>query len=192
MTEALTHVVWKRILDDATLEFASLSRGEHGFDLVGRVVGVDDNRPLYVEYRLTCDARWHSRELIVSQTLGTAQRELRLEGGQEAGWCVNGSPRPDLAGCIDIDLGISPSTNALAINRLRLPIGQGGDVLAAWVRFPGLEVQPARQRYERTAENAFKYRSLASGFEAALETDSFALPISYEGVWQRLADTRVG
>jgi len=34
------------------------------------------------------------------------------------------------------DLGITPATNALPINRLRIPVGESRKMRAAWVQFP--------------------------------------------------------
>jgi hypothetical protein len=46
-----------------------------------------------------------------------------------------------MAGCVNIDLNFSPSTNLLPIRRLDLSVGASAIVRAAWLRFPGMNVQ---------------------------------------------------
>lgn len=186
----LNTVIWKRLPGGETLEFASLWQGTGGFCLTGRVVGLESDRPLCVDYCVHCNGLWQSQKAVITQSLGDLSRTLRLETAPGGGWLANGKPRPDLADCTDIDLGLSPSTNALPINRLRLPVGGRSQIDAAWIRFPALDVVAARQAYERAGKTRFTYHGLASGFRAWIEIDAFGLPITYEGVWQRLAHTK--
>jgi hypothetical protein len=97
-------------------------------------------------------------------------------------------PVAGLAGCLDVDLELSPITNSLPIKRLNLAIGQMEEISAAWIRFPSLELVPARQSYERLSERTYRYRSLASGFTAEIEVDEMGLTVRYEGIWERIGD----
>jgi hypothetical protein len=93
---------------------------------------------------------------------------------------------PQFNGCIDVDLGISPSTNTLPIRRLNLAIGQPEDVVAAWVRFPDLSLEPLPQRYTRVSDDRYKYES-GSGFQTEMTVDESGLVIVYEKGWERVA-----
>jgi hypothetical protein len=44
--------------------------------------------------------------------------------------------RPEVAGCIDLDLNFSPSTKPAAHSPPDLSVGQSAGVKAAWLRFP--------------------------------------------------------
>lgn len=96
---------------------------------------------------------------------------------------VDKHERPDLAGCIDIDLSITPATNTLPIRRLGLAVGASAEVTAAWVRFPALIVAPLRQRYTRLAPDRYRYESLESGFTTELTVDDQGLIAHYPGGW---------
>ena len=93
-----------------------------------------------------------------------------------------------LRSCTDVDLGISPSTNALPVNRLKLALGARKEIDTAWVQFPDLTVTPARQSYRHLAKRGYEYRSVASGFATLLVVDEDGLPIDYAGVWSRVAE----
>ena len=181
-------IMWRRVMDDLSFEHARLERDDDGVRLSGTVLVAEGGIPLRVEYAVACDPRWRTRTLSVTQVHGGRRRRLRLEHDGDGAWIRNGQPAPALDGCTDIDLGVSPVTNALPVNRLGLAKGTTGEIRAAWVRLPSLEVVPARQSYERLDDRRYRYRSRASGFEAEIEVDADGLPIDYAGIWQRVAD----
>ena len=156
--------------------------------------GTDQNRsrwkslPLHgLHGHIDCDQAWSARSVTIKQTLGDAQRRLGLERAGD-GWLVDGARDARLDGCAEPDLGLTPSTNALAIRRLGLAIGQAAEIRCAWVKFPALSVEPSLQRYERLGERDYRYTNVASGFSALVAVDALALPVAYEGVWTRIAD----
>jgi hypothetical protein len=89
-------------------------------------------------------------------------------------------------GCNDVDLSVTPATNTLPIRRLDLPIGKSESVIAAWVKFPELAVQPLSQRYTRLAKNTYRYES-ETGFSAEIGVDDLGLVTAYPGDWERIA-----
>jgi len=175
-------------MDDLSFEHAQLSHAAAGPALRGIVLIAEGGAPLRIDYRVTCDAGWQTRSVDVEQTYQGERRSLRLTHDGAGQWTADGQPAPDLDGCTDVDLGVSPSTNALPVNRLRLQIGGVQVIRAAWVRFPSLQIVAAQQSYERAAEARYRYRSLTSGFEALVDVDADGLPTEYAGVWRRIAE----
>ncbi len=92
-------------------------------------------------------------------------------------------------GALDVDLGVTPSTNTSAIRRLGLAVGASAELTAVWVRFPDLVVQPLLQRCTRLGERTYLYESLRDGvvvFHARLEVDRTGLVERYEGLFERV------
>ena len=81
--------------------------------------------------------------------VGDEAVQIELSVDSDHRWRLNGRECPVVAGCIDIDLAFSPSTNMLPIRRLNLAIGQEAKVRAAWLRFPGFNLEPLEQLYRR-------------------------------------------
>jgi len=188
MTTALAReILWRRVLDDFSFELARFARTPRGVVLFGTVLIAEEGAPLRVEYRISCDAEWRTRSVAIEQTWRGERRVLTLAHDGRGRWLRDGGVAPELAGCIDVDLGVTPSTNALPIHRLRLPVGGRGEILAAWVHFPQLDVTAARQAYERLGEARYRYSNVGSDFTAVLEVDGDGLPIDYEGIWKRVA-----
>ena len=180
-------VIWRRNLDDRSFEECVVTAAPDGVVIAGRVMAAQDGAPLTVHYDIDCDATWSARSVTIGQRLGNAQRPLRLERTGD-GWLVDGVRDARLDGCAEPDLGLTPSTNALAIRRLGLAIGQAAEINCAWVKFPALSVEPSRQRYERLGERDYRYTNVDSGFTALVAVDDLALPVTYERIWTRIAD----
>jgi hypothetical protein len=159
-------VVW-RALERPGLEHCRLWTD----GLEGDVVVVVDGRPCVFTYRVQCDASWRTQSVEVEGWIGTERYSISFT--------------PDtLDGCIDADLGFTPSTNTLPIRRLNLAIGEEASVSAAWLRFPQLTLERLDQTYRRTGERTYRYTS-ATGFTGELEVDEHGLVITYEGGWAR-------
>lgn len=181
-------VMWHRLADGPGLERARLERRPDGTILSGIVLAAEGGLPLCVEYRVTCDRDWRTVAVEASQSYAGERRVLRLAHAGNGTWTLDGRPAPSLDGCVDVDLGVSPITNALPVNRLGLAQGETGAVRAAWVRFPALDVGPAEQSYERLGERRYRYRSRSSGFVADIVVDADGLPVDYGDLWRRVAE----
>src|SRR5579864_8731415 len=188
MPPFLREVMWCRVLDDLSVEHARFERTESGREIAGAVMIAEQGAPLRVDYRIACDEDWRTRTVEVHTAWQGARRILRLERDPGGRWRRDGEPSPELDGCSDVDLEVTPATNALPINRLRLPVGGRREILAAWVRVPSLRVLATPQAYERLAESRYRYTSLGSGFTAVVDVDQEGLPTEYEGIWRRIAE----
>jgi hypothetical protein len=168
-----------------TLTAAELFRMEQKSSenlLRGWVVASVDGAGCVVEYEVTTDLEWRTSKVYVTLQRGTTRR-LEIEHDGHGRWAVDGVSRPDLDGCLDVDLGITPSTNTLPIRRLTLDIGTKESLAAAWVRFPDLVVEVLPQSYERLASSVHRYRS--DSFEADLKIDPRGVVLRYgTDLWQ--------
>jgi uncharacterized protein len=185
--QVLRRVIWRRILDDHSFEECAVTAATDGVGIAGHVIAAHDRAPMIVRYDIGCDQAWSARSVTIERHLGDTQRHLKLERAGE-GWLVGGVRDARLDGCAEPDLGLTPSTNAVAIRRLDLAIGQAAEIKCAWVKFPALSVEPSLQRYERLGDHDYRYTNVASGFTALVVVDALALPVSYEGIWMRIAD----
>ncbi|MBN8470288.1 putative glycolipid-binding domain-containing protein [Corallococcus exiguus] len=187
-TAVTRELIWRRVMDELGFEHARVRRRKEGTELSGLILVAEQGAPLRAEYSVVCDSAWRTRRVSVTQSWRGEHRTLTLEHDGEGHWRKDGRVAEALKGCTDVDLGLSPSTNALPINRLRLGEGASAEIRAAWVKFPALEVVPARQGYTRAGPARYRYESLESGFNAMLDVDTDGLPIEYAGIWRRLAE----
>jgi len=94
-------------------------------------------------------------------------------------WQVNGSECLEVAGCTDLDLNFSPSTNLLPVRRLSLAVGQEATVRACWLRFPSFSLEPLEQVYSRVDKSTYRYESGGGSFVAELKTNEAGFVTSY-------------
>jgi len=187
MTDVLKRVLaWKSLLIEGT-EYCALWQTAEGWLLRGTAVGVlKDQQPMLASYEVYCDENWLTHRVRVERTIGSDVKTLSLTVESRGVWRSSGQELPALRGCLDVDLALTPATNTLPIRRLSLQIGSSESVIAAWVKFPELMVEPLSQRYTRTAKDRYLYAS-NTGFSAEIVVDDLGLVISYPGGWERMA-----
>ncbi len=176
--------MWRRSDEVETDEHATVTIRDNGLSLVGTVLGGEAGVPVRIEYRVMTNGAGMTTAAHVRDLRGFDQRAVTLERTQKGLWSVNGKADRTLKGCTDVDLGCSPSTNTLAIRRLRLAVGASQTIQAAWLRFPELTVSKAAQTYTRLDEFTYRYES--GSFSAELVVDDDGLVASY-AVWRRTA-----
>jgi hypothetical protein len=177
-------VAWRRSDEILADEHCTITVRDSGISLVGTVLGAEEGLPVRVEYRVLADGAGATTAVHVRDLRGFGQRTLALARDSKGNWTVDGIPTKSLKGCVDVDLGCSPSTNTLPIRRLRLGIGASKTIQAAWVRFPSLAVEKTPQTYTRVDE--FTYRYASGTFEAELIVDEDGVVAQY-AEWQRTA-----
>jgi hypothetical protein len=177
-------VAWRRSDEVLADEHCTITMRDGGLSLVGTVLGSEAGVPIRVEYRVLADGAGATTAVHVRDLRGFAQRTLTLGRDTKGNWSVDGVPVKALKGCIDVDLGCSPSTNTLPIRRLHLGEGHSKTIQAAWVRFPSLAVEKTPQTYTRLDD--FTYRYTSGTFEAELVVDDDGVVAQY-AEWQRTA-----
>ena len=182
---SLRSLLWTR-QDQVSLEYFQLCQGVDDIRLSGTVLTSTDGKPLRLEYTVHCDGAWVTRSVRITLTHDTAERQLALIADDDRRWWRGGTELENLAGCVDVDISISPSTNTLPIRRLSLARGDGSDVTAAWIRFPEMTVEPLPQRYVRTGDSTYRYASNGGEFTADIEVDELGLVVRYPPSWERV------
>lgn len=137
-----------------------------------------------LRYRLYTDDAGRTRRLEV-QHIGQAQ-SLRLKSDGQGRWLrEDDTPLPELAGAIDVDLPVTPATNALPIRRLGLAVGQSASLHAVYVN-ADLSLTRDPQRYTRLTEDRYLYESLDGDFRREITVDADGFVIDYPGLFRRI------
>jgi hypothetical protein len=179
-------VVW-RSLQWPGIERLVVETDGTGVTAAGLLVARVDGAPVAALYEIHCDPAWQVDRVAV-EVPGRADR-LELSRDPRGAWTANGRALPGLAGCVDVDLSLSPFTNTLPVRRLGLAGGQAADLDVAYITLPDLAVTPARQRYTCLARDAHggRYRYESGAFAAEVAVDADGLVTTYEGLWERPA-----
>lgn len=181
--EADPVILWRR-LDVPGHESARLTEQRSGWRLDGTATFLHDGAACRLSYEIACDPAWCTRSARVEGWIGSRSVALEIAVGADGCWTLDGVEVPAVAGCIDIDLNFSPSTNLLPVRRLGLEIGQQAEVRAAWLRFPSCTLEPLVQVYRRNGSRAYRYESAGGRFVAELEVDAHGFVTQYPKIWQ--------
>jgi hypothetical protein len=149
----------------------------------GLVIALVDGWPVRLHYQLVCDAAWTTTSVMVD-VRGRPSVSLERRAGDR--WFdQEGREHAELAGCVDVDITLTPFTNTLPIRRLGLNRGESADLHAVYFQVePELDVSVAEQRYTRLEHGAnaeFRYQS--GTFSADLRVDSDGIVSDYPQLW---------
>ncbi len=139
-----------------------------------------------VQYVIRISPTWHVRQFLLFRDLEEPDLWLGTDGNGRWGE-MNGDHRPELDGCVDIDLPCTPFTNTLPIRRLPLHVGDTADIRVAYVDVETLAVRPDRQRYTRLGTHRWRFEQSATGFIQDFDVDPYGLVLDYPTLFRRLA-----
>jgi len=175
-------VLWRR-LDLPGHEIASLDKLDHGWKLSGTALFSCKEGPTKLDYAVACDSAWRTDSAQISGAIGKRRVSLNVSVDARRKWRLNGVECGAVEGCLDIDLGFSPSTNLLPIRRLALAVGEEVTVRAAWLPFLSLDFALLPQVYRREGETTYRYESGGGAFVRSLEVNAVGFVTSYPGLW---------
>jgi hypothetical protein len=176
-------ILWRR-LDLPGHDSARLSPRDGGWLLAGTALFAHDGLPCRLDYRVLCDAAFHTESATVEGWAGREPVRHHLAADTHRRWRLDGVEQPQVEGCIDVDLGFTPATNLLALRRLALPVGEQAAVRSAWLDFPGFATRPLPQTYHRTSDTTYAYVSEGGAFTAELRTNPTGFIVDYPGLWR--------
>lgn len=172
-------------------EVTFLARLTDGYRLQGGTTAVENGAGWMVEYRIELDTAWLTRRAHLRACSGAGFREVRLETDGLGSWTVDGVVRPDVQGCLDVDLESSSLTNALPVHRLRLAVGESAEAPAVYVRAQDLAVERLEQHYRRADDGGggeqYDYSAPRFGYRERLTYDAHGLILEYPGLAERFA-----
>jgi uncharacterized protein len=172
---AMTLVAWQRNDESRGLSIARRESLADGWLFHGSEILVGDDT-LSCTFSVVVGPDWVTRRAEVL-SVSVAGEERRVLEASEGRWTVDGALRPDLEGCLDVDIAATPLTNTFPIRRLA-----------------GLGVARVDQTYERLADRdgvaCWRYRDPAHG-AFVLTVDDEGLVLDYEGFASRIP-TRTG
>ena len=181
-------ILWRR-LDLPGYEFCRLFLQNSNWRLAGTAVFAHNQQPCQLDYVVICNSEWKTLSGRVGGFVGEEAVQIELSVDSAHRWRLNGRECPEVAGCIDIDLAFSPSTNLLPIRRLDLAIGQEAKVMAAWLRFPSFTLEPLDQLYRRIDAATYRYESAGGAFVTELQVNAAGFVALYPNLWQVEAST---
>jgi hypothetical protein len=154
------------------------------------IMGVNIQVPFRVRYEISCDTDYRVRCVELHLLSGTRQA-VALRGDGTGNWTdACGTPLPDLEGCLDVDISVTPFTNTLTIRRMGLQPGETADLLVAYLAVPEMRVEAVQQRYTCVSAHpqggVYRYEALFRNTITMLPVDAEGFVIDYPQRFRRV------
>jgi len=127
-----------------------------------------------VSYVIRLSPTWQVRQFLLFRDSDEPDLWLGTDGSGRWGE-LNGAHRPELDGCFDIDMHITPFTNTLPIRRLQLDVGDAAEITTAVIDVETLGVIPVQQRYEHVELGLWRKVHVRSGITNEFRVDAYGL-----------------
>lgn len=154
------------------------------------IVGVHQGHLFQVRYTIRLNAFWRVKQCDIALRYRNKIKQLELIREDNDTWLMNGDAAPEFNGCTDLDLPLTPFTNSLPINRLKLKAGQEKLVDVVYVDLLEDEIKPVRQLYRHVSKGVYHYENVPNDFEADITVDDDGLVLDYPGLFIREASEK--
>ncbi|MFD1140342.1 putative glycolipid-binding domain-containing protein [Larkinella insperata] len=170
-----------------SLENCLVETGESGSQITSTIIGQYEGKIYLVDYRIQTNPQWQTVLLEVRSRHSNQVQAIRLEGDGKGNWRQNGQVADAFAGCLDVDLPLTPFTNTLPIRRLGLQPDQSRQIGVIYCDLLAGQFTPVQQQYTRLAETAYHYQNVPNNFEAIIQVDEYGLVVDYPELFVRTA-----
>jgi uncharacterized protein len=184
MANMQKNILWTGI-EYHSMENCIVTISDKGSEISSSVVGAYANKLYRVEYRIGTNQYWETTFFELRSQLDNTVEMINFRKEGTETWYVNGQPDEKFKGCIDIDISLTPFTNTLPINRLKLSEKEGEQIMVLYVDVLGRKIMPVRQKYTRLSQNSYKYENVPNDFEAVIAVDELGLVVGYPGLFKR-------
>lgn len=179
-----TNILWTGS-EYYSLENCVLTTTDTGSDVNSVIIGMYDNKIYRVEYLIRTNEHWQTLFFELRTQLDDRREVISYHSDGKGNWTKNGSPVNEFKGCIDIDIPLTPFTNTLPINRIKLSVNKNQQIKVLYLDILNHQIKPVQQRYTRLSQTEYKYENVPNDFEAIVIVDESGLVIDYPELFVR-------
>ena len=179
-----TKLLWAG-LEYHSLEHCILKKSSKGYQARSTIIGVHEDRIYKVEYLVRTNARWETTSLELTAEFSERRQTQVYHGDGKGNWTKNGIPALEFAGCIDVDISLTPFTNSFPINRLSWRCNEPREIQVLFVDVLDQSTTVVRQCYTKRSDCQFKFETVPNDFEALLTFDASGFVLDYPGLFVR-------
>lgn len=180
----MINIIWKGVYYNS-LEYLKYYEDSKQNFVQSKIIGCLDKQFWYVDYIVQTNKNWEINAFELSIDLNG--EISTLTGKVEQGvWSINNVERKEFENFKFIDISLSPFTNTLPINYLRMGIGDSYEIQVIYINILEGKVEPRKQKYSRRRNRIYNYQNIPNTFNADIKVDEFGFVISYPKLFKRI------
>ena len=156
-----------------------------GADINSVIVGKYEGRIYRVEYHIKTNPDWETQFVQVTSRHSNREQKFRLHKFGEDRWIAEGQAVNEFTGCMDVDIVVTPFTNTLPINRLKLGVNESQEVRVIYFDLLKQQLRPVQQLYTRIGDLKYHYENIPNDFEADITIDENGFVVDYPSLFER-------
>ena len=170
-----------------SLEYFKLEDKNGNHIATSRIIGRYNDSIYTADYHITIDKDWNTLDFLIESEINTVKHTLKGKKVQNE-WEINNSTDPDFKDFTFIDISLTPFTNTLPINNLKLHKGGSQEIKVIYIDVLNNSVKPVSQHYTRTAYDIYHYDNILTDFKADIVVDKDGLVVNYPGLFEKIAE----
>jgi len=179
-----TNLLWTGI-EYYSLENCLVNTGNTGNEISSNIIGCFEQKIYSVAYFIETDINWQTRFLEINYRINNKENKITLQKDACNNWLFNNSRTDLFEHCIDVDISVTPFTNSLPVNRLKLLREQEAKINVIYINIFEQQVKALQQTYQRLSDGKFLYKNFPNDFEAEIEVDMYGFVINYPSLFKR-------
>jgi hypothetical protein len=180
------NIIWKGQLYNS-IENCLVRMSNRKIVATSTVIGYFQNTIFKLEYRIETSRNWETLLVEIQTQFQNRNENIVFKSKGKGKWTKNGKPVNDFDNCIDIDISLSPFTNSLPVNRLKLANNEAKEINVLYFDILDQQVKAVKQKYRRLSETEYKYQNIPNDFEAVIVVDELGIVLQYPGLFERTA-----
>lgn len=179
-------LIWKGIFYQS-LEYFNLQSDDKNYTVKSKIIGCHEDNIYTLNYRILIDEDWIVQDFLIESEVNTIK--ITSSGRRNHGqWEINGVINPEFDHFNFIDISLTPFTNTLPINNLKLSERDSQKIDVLYIDVLKHEIRPVQQQYTRTAVNKYLYENIETDFKAEISVDESGLVTSYPELFEKIAE----
>ena len=151
------------------------------------ILGCYEEKIYRVEYVIKANKLWETIYFEINSWHDNKTQLLKFNGDGKGNWTSNGECEDKFAGCIDVDIPLTPFTNTLPIKRLNLSKDQSQEIKVIYCDVLAGSIKPVSQKYTCIAYTLYHYENVPNDFDATIRVDNFGFVVDYPYLFVRKA-----
>ena len=180
-----TNLLWAGI-EYHSLENCIVDVSNTVTEINSTIIGFYEEKIYLAEYCIKTNKDWETFFVELKYRHSNNQVKLILKKENDS-WLLNNAKANEFNNCFDIDISLSPLTNSLAVNRLKLSNNQEQKIKVIYINILEQELKPVEQIYKRLSKTKYLYQNVPNDFEAEIEVDESGFVVSYPSLFKRTA-----